>query len=182
MEFLQTLDANAFETINGHVPHPLALLALAISWMGSLGGVVGWLAIVFVGLRRHGQTGVTFCAAAVACAYGVTFFLKHLVARDRPWTVLHAAVTGPHETSFSFPSGHTTASFALATAVAIRWPAAGRIAFALAALVGLSRVAVGMHYPSDVLAGALVGVSVSTLLALAWPRPEGVLGRRVVIS
>ena len=183
MHFFQVLDESVFHAINGHLPSSLQHLALAISWAGGAAAIAGWMLVIFALARRQGQSGAGFCAIATVCATAAAWAVKHVVGRDRPWMTLQdVAVTGPHEISGSFPSAHTTMSFALATAVALRFPKAGPLAFALAALVGISRVAVGMHWPSDVLAGAILGISTSALLAIAWPRPEGVLGRRVVIG
>ena len=82
--------------------------------------------------------------------------------------------------TFSFPSGHATVAFASATILALavprlRWPL-----FALAALIAFSRVYVGVHYPGDVLAGAVLGVGIATalrMLARALRRSEPELPR-----
>jgi undecaprenyl-diphosphatase len=115
---------------------------------------------------------------AVATAATLTSLLKDLVDRARPALAdptLEALVATPG--SPSFPSGHAATAFAAAVAVGafyprLRWPL-----LALAGLVGLSRIYLGVHYWIDVLAGAVLG----TLLALAvvWTtrRVQGWLGR-----
>jgi undecaprenyl-diphosphatase len=103
-------------------------------------------------------------AAAVALA--VNQVIAHLWDRPRPFTehpglthVLAARTTDP-----SFPSDHAAAAFAIAFAVLVFSRRAG-IAFLVgAALIGISRIALGMHYPSDVLAGALVGFGAAALV------------------
>jgi undecaprenyl-diphosphatase len=183
MQFLQLLDESVFRAINGHLPSSLQTVALGISWLGSAAGIAGWLLVIFAGMKRAGTDGAGFCGVAAGLAAGCAWLAKHIVGRDRPWmTLSDVSVAGPHELNGSFPSAHSTMSFALATAVALRWPKTAPFAFFVASLVALSRIAVGMHWPSDVLAGALLGMGISTLLAIAWPRPEGVLGRRVVIG
>lgn len=84
--------------------------------------------------------------------------LKPLVARTRPYDLLGYEILVRRLGDYSFPSGHTSASFAAATAIyAIdrRWGAA---AYVLAALIGFSRLYLGVHFPTDVLAGAVVGI------------------------
>lgn len=102
---------------------------------------------------------------AILLAESLSGAIKQWVERDRP------AVADPEPATlvelpatFSFPSGHATVSFACATVLALavprlRWPL-----FALATLIAFSRVYVGVHYPFDVLAGAVLGVGIATAL------------------
>ncbi len=91
--------------------------------------------------------------------------LKPAVNRPRPFIAhpsLHTA--GARPASGSFPSGHAAESFAGALLLASTWPQARVGIWAVAALVGVSRVYLGVHYPTDVLAGALVGLAVGWLV------------------
>jgi membrane-associated phospholipid phosphatase len=95
-----------------------------------------------------------------------TAVFKRLLGRGRPETLDSSGILGfqhlINDHSFqSFPSGHTTTAFALAYAVGFLWPKAFWPVLALAVAVGVSRVVVGAHFPTDVLAGVAVG----TLLA-----------------
>ena len=72
----------------------------------------------------------------------------------------------PHGSDASFPSDHATAAFAIATAIWLRWRAAGAVALVLAAVLAVGRVAVGVHYPGDVVAGAALGTGAA--VALWW--------------
>jgi undecaprenyl-diphosphatase len=76
--------------------------------------------------------------------------------------VLAARTTDP-----SFPSDHAAAAFAIAFAVFAFSRRAGAVFLAIAALIGLSRIALGMHYPSDVVAGMLVGLASAALVTRA---------------
>ncbi len=111
-------------------------------------GVMGWIA--------HAVTGVLVQG------------LKHGIGRPRPR--LHREeefFTGPSLQSGldAFPSGHASASFAVAAVVARRHPALAWPAFALAGFVSVTRVFRGSHFVSDALAGAVVGLVVGTLAA-----------------
>ena len=101
-----------------------------------------------------------YVGTSVAGAFAVTYGLKYIVGRDRPYERYPDRVH-PYslEDSPSFPSGHTATAFALATSLSIRYPKWYVIApTALwACSVGISRMNEGVHYPSDVLAGAALG-------------------------
>ena len=97
----------------------------------------------------------------------IASLLKHLVDRHRP--PLDDALV-PLPSSSSFPSGHATTAFAAAAVIAILCPRLAKPAFALAALVALSRVYLGVHFTLDVLVGAALGTLIGVLLALGAKR------------
>lgn len=111
--------------------------------------------------------------AAAALALGVNQAIGRLWFRERPFaahpaTLLLAAPSGDP----SFPSDHAAAAFAIAVSVALASRRLGAAFLAAAAAIAVSRVAVGLHYPSDVLAGAAIGAgaAVAATLARRWPR------------
>ena len=90
-----------------------------------------------------------------------TYTIKHAVGRPRPFITYPQEITAYEEIhSNSFPSGHTSYAFATATALSLQYPKWYVIApgYLWASSVGYSRMNLGVHYPSDVLAGALVGI------------------------
>jgi undecaprenyl-diphosphatase len=93
--------------------------------------------------------------------------LKNMIRRPRPADAVESlsAFIQPSD-RFSFPSGHTAAAFVFAVAVTAFFPVWAPLAFALAIAIGLSRVLLGVHFPSDILAGAVLG-SGAALLAFA---------------
>ncbi|MBI1843220.1 MAG: phosphatase PAP2 family protein [Actinobacteria bacterium] len=95
---------------------------------------------------------------AVFAALGATQLLGHVVERARPYDMMPSAqVLISRTTDFSFPSDHATAAGAVAMGLWFVGRRLGLIAVALAVLMALARVYVGAHYPSDVVAGLLVG-------------------------
>ena len=92
---------------------------------------------------------------------------KYAVQRDRPPTIiLDPKPLMEVPTTSSFPSGHTSTSFACAYVISRLAPRLTIPVFVLAALIGFSRVYVGVHYPLDIVGGAALGIGVATALRL----------------
>lgn len=114
--------------------------------------------------RRYARA--SFPLVAVGAAWAASSAIKQLVGRARPDAALHLVA----EHNYSFPSGHATASFALAMALTLYFRSWWTLpAWLLAVLVGASRLYVGVHWPSDVLAGAALGVGVAAAAWALWP-------------
>jgi undecaprenyl-diphosphatase len=109
---------------------------------------------------------------ADAAAEGLASAVKAAVGEHRPH--VSRLVSLPH--SASFPSGHTSIAFACATVLSALAPRAAPAFFALALAIGYSRLYVGVHWPLDVLGGAVLGVATGLLLLSAARRRSG--GRR----
>lgn len=127
-------------------------------------GNSGWfwiaLSLLLVIPQRTRKAGIAAVLAMAIGALITNVTLKNLVARTRPYEViegLRLLIEKPHD--YSFPSGHTSASFAAAMVYYRMAPRKWGIpAVILASLIAFSRLYVGVHYPSDVLGGLLVGV------------------------
>ena len=125
---------------------------------GLLWIVVGIILLISRKTRRWGITLlVTLGITWLICEYGV----KALVARPRPFVLDpgYALIIAP-PSGFSFPSGHTLASFLAATVIAFSPVARGWkiAAWVMAVLIAFSRLYLFVHFPTDVLAGAIIGV------------------------
>lgn len=154
---------------------------------------VGLLNDVFVGLGTVEKLGLLWIVAAVAIGLagglgakrtvllavvtGVTTFaadaaafgVKDLTHRTRPF-VAHPQIHPLYVVhSSSFPAGHAATAFAGAVVLSFVVPRAAPLLLAVAALIGFSRIYVGVHYPTDVLAGAVIGAAVGGIsIALQW--------------
>jgi membrane-associated phospholipid phosphatase len=122
--------------------------------------------------QRMYQQGFWFATVAVSGI--VADIIKVIAGRFRPEKWFHEGLYGFDFFHLSsamtgFPSGHTTTAFALAMALSKFYPKYALIGWGIALAVGVSRVMVGMHYVSDVIAGAIVGVVSVQLLITYWP-------------
>jgi len=158
----------------------LTVLVLLIAWL-NWNGLVWWLAGLLVsrarGFGRRGTFALLTVYLGMVDGWLVAEVLKLVFRRPRPFAAIEGAPMTliDHPSTFSFPSGDVALSVGAAVALSAvaprwRWPA---YLFALAVL--FERVAVGVHYPSDVLAGALVGA----LSGFAAPRVMTLVRRRV---
>ncbi|HNM14780.1 MAG TPA: phosphatase PAP2 family protein [bacterium] len=127
------------------------------------------LSFVATGLLRKDtymrDAGILMTTSAVA-NLAITYSMKAAINRERPYKALNNVHTvGSTERSASFPSGHTSSAFNIATSLSLAYPKWYVIvpSYAWAGVVGYSRIKMGMHYPGDVLAGALIGAGTSYL-------------------
>lgn len=137
------------------------------------------LAFVFVGghTRRATQRAVVAAGLSAGVALALAQVVSRLVERPRPFVADPGAVHlfAQHAADASFPSDHATAAFAIGVALLLRQRAWGVVVLVGATVLAVGRVAMGVHYPSDVLAGALLGAAVA--LALHRPRVRSLINR-----
>ena len=149
LDFLQTI----------HTPLLDKILAFITS-LGNAGIIWIVLAVVLLILPKTRKTGIIVAAALLMDLILCNLILKNLVARVRPYDVNTAiAILIKKPLDFSFPSGHTAASFATMTALFLaKMKKAWIAALVLAVLIAFSRLYFYVHYPTDVLGGAVVGI------------------------
>lgn len=136
-----------------------------ITHLGDSG--IFWIALtlILLAFKRTRRIGLT-CAVSMIIGLVVTnLILKNWVARIRPYEMiegLHLLIE--RQKDFSFPSGHATNSFAAAWVIFCMAPRKyGVPALILACLIAFSRLYVGVHYPTDVLAGTLIGIAAGSV-------------------
>ena len=138
---------------------------IGLSWIGTYGAV--WIAIALVvALAWRRPVVLLLVVVAYVAGNSLSGLGKATIPRHRPFE--HQL--GPPSSTHSFPSGHATTSFACATVLASYVPRLRVPLFVLAALIAISRVYNAMHYPTDVLAGAVLGVLTALLLLAASRR------------
>lgn len=141
----------------------------AFSTLGNAGMLWLVLSVLMLLFRRTRKAGALGLVALVVGFLLCNGLLKPLVHRTRPWLVVEGlrAMVDPGD-AHSFPSGHTCAAFAAAWTwrkhLPRRWM--GQVAVFAAVLMGLSRLYLGVHFPTDVLAGGLVGVLAAQIVSL----------------
>ena len=134
-----------------------------ISALSAHGEIWIVLALVLIAIPKTRRAGVTMAVTLILCLCIGNLTLKPLIARVRPYDVVDVPLLVEKLSDFSFPSGHTLASVGAATALTLyhrRWGAA---ALVLAAVIAFSRLYLFVHYPTDVVAGALLGVGLALL-------------------
>jgi undecaprenyl-diphosphatase len=146
-------------------------LAALLRMASRLGDGPAWLALAPLLPLLFGAAALDAVArlalAGVACAV-TSKALKHAIDRPRPYLTHHGIELGVAPLDrFSFPSGHTLHAVALTAVAVAHFPAVGWVLVPFTLLVAWSRVALGVHYPSDVLAGAAAG-GVIAWATLAW--------------
>lgn len=155
-EWIQTINSNAFLT-------PVLKI---ITTLGEGGIIFILMGLILLVTKKYRKIGFAMLVALVVMVVCNDFILKELFARPRPfnleydwWNEIYKypeIVSRPD--SWSFPSGHTSSAFAAAVAVLWYNRKIGIPTFIFAAIMGFSRIYVQVHYPSDVIAGAIVGI------------------------
>ena len=182
---IQSLDTQLLFFINHNIANPIFdILMPALSQRGYLLIIPFLLAMLLRAAKRKNERGTTYLAAAfwtllISCcavffAEWTEYIVKHAVARTRPCHALQGIrliVACP--SSYSMPSGHALSSFAFA--LPLFYLTRGYIALAwrlyppaLASMVAFSRIYLGVHYPTDVLAGALLGALIGLALSVMY--------------
>ena len=166
IEWAYELDENILLFIQQYVRDDfLTPVMKMITMLGNAGFIWIVFAIVFLIIKKYRRLGVSCCNALILSLLINNIFLKNFIGRSRPFDViseLTPLIAKP--TDYSFPSGHTACSFAVGFLLFRKLPKKyGVPIFLLALLISFSRLYVGVHYPSDVIAGAISGICISFL-------------------
>ncbi len=126
-----------------------------------------WLVIIFIALpslivmitKKHAKLGRMLASSAAVCGLTCALIIKPVVSRLRPYELnTTIAMLVPPEIDASFPSGHTCFAFSAATVCFIYNKKLGIMMYVFASIIAFSRLYLYMHFPTDVLCGALLGI------------------------
>ena len=136
-----------------------------ITLLGNGGAIWILAAVILLCTKKYRKQGVLLLAGLVAGVLVGNVCLKHLIARPRPcWLDSSVQLLIANPTDYSFPSGHTLSSVICATVLTKTDRRFGYAAIPLAALIAFSRLYLYVHFPSDVLAAAVLGVAIGELV------------------
>lgn len=161
-----TLDTQLFFFLNGLAGQSLffdGIIVFFASYLAYLMPVI-FLGLVFFSSYSRREKWILLVvagAASVIARFGVAELIRLFYHRPRPFLVLpdvHALFT---DSAWSFPSGHATFFFAFSTAVYLYNKKWGIGFFVATVLITVSRVIAGVHYPSDIIGGAIIGIIVA---------------------
>ena len=168
--FAENFDLPVLDWIAANLTNPILDKVMPIITAFGNGGIF-WIvfALVLMFIPKYHKAGFSMGAALLMGVVLCNLILKPLVGRIRPFdyqlehfgVTIQLLIATPHD--YSFPSGHTIASFEAATALLIHDRKLGIPAMVLAALVAFSRLYLYVHYPTDVIASILLGVALAFL-------------------
>lgn len=157
--FLLSVDFTILNFIYNHCRAPwLDVFMPLVTKLGNFGAIWIVLALCLLVSRKYRKTGIALCCALVLTVIICNGILKPFVARIRPCDVNKTVkMLIPRPTDFSFPSGHTAMAFASVSTLFFCRRKLWIPSLVLAALIAFSRLYLYVHYPSDILAGMLLG-------------------------
>ena len=175
MDFSLVHDLNGFLVHHDGIEDPLSGYVRAAELL-----FLGMLIVAFVAVggprRRDAQRAVVAAGLSAGLALAIASVMARLVDRPRPFVSHHGVhLFVAHAADPGFPSDHTTAAFAIGVALLLRFRVWGIVTLVFATVLAVGRVALGIHYPTDVLAGAALGAAVA--LGLYAPAVRALLNR-----
>lgn len=125
-------------------------------------------------LRRNTELAIVALTSAIFARLAVTELIRFFYSRPRPFDIFGKEADFiqlvDHVSAASFPSGHAAFSFALAAAVSFYYPKTSILFFLAAVLIGAARITAGIHWPSDILGGAVIGIASAWIVKLIYQK------------
>lgn len=166
--FAQNTDINMLKSINqseSTYKNNFFKVAAESVTIFNIAAPVGLLTAGIVSHDKQLQKDAMYAAGGFVVSTIVTHGMKRVIHRERPYVTYPDIEKRDVGGSYSFPSGHTSAAFCTATSISLLFPKWYVVApaYLYAATVGYARIYQGVHYPSDVLAGAVIGAGTAWL-------------------
>jgi undecaprenyl-diphosphatase len=172
---LLSVDNELLHSLNGFFLHHDVVEDSVVAYVNAaellfLGALLVAFSLVPGAPRRGARRAVVAAGLSAGLALGLAQLLSHAIDRPRPFVADPSGVHvfARHAADPGFPSDHATAAFAIAVAILLRDRRWGAVALAFACVLAAGRVAMGLHYPSDVLGGAVLGAACASAL---WAAP-----------
>ncbi|MCE5304654.1 phosphatase PAP2 family protein [bacterium] len=172
MDLLLSIDQSLFYFLNVTIANPVFDFLMPIITERNNWFVIYFALIVFL-IVKYKQKGLIIVLALLVAVgisdYLTSHIIKEAVGRLRPcWTLQNVHLLVPCGGGKSFPSAHAVNNFSLATVLAYKFKKYQWIFYSVASLIAFSRISVGVHYPLDVIGGALIGAIIGFLIALLF--------------
>ncbi|MBQ8039819.1 MAG: phosphatase PAP2 family protein [Lachnospiraceae bacterium] len=178
MEAFFELDGNILLWIQEYIRNDfLTPIFKFITHLGDEGYVWIAIAVLLLFVKNYRKVGLMVGGSLLGSLLFNNMIVKNIVARPRPYRMMEElTILIPEPGEYSFPSGHTSSSFAAGVVLYLMLPKKyGIPAMVLAFLIGISRLYVGVHYPTDVLGGMVMGA----LLAVETVKITEVIEKKV---
>lgn len=166
------MDIAILEWINNnlHASNTLTSIFAFITNLGDVGFIWLLLSLILMMFKNTRKAGLVMIISLGVNYLMVDIFLKHVFVRTRPYFISDEIMSFLKSigfklpSSYSFPSGHSSSSFSVAFALFLYNKKWGTPSLVLASLIAFSRLYFGVHYPTDVLAGVMIGIIVAYLV------------------
>lgn len=167
MEIIHNVDIWILNFINNNLHNSfMDKLMIFFSSIGNSGLIWILISLILIAMPKYRKIGIMALCTLILTTILGEVILKNLVKRGRPFTtIIDFKLLVATPSSYSFPSGHTGSSFAVAGILANKLKKSRFYVYALATLIAFSRLYLYVHYPSDILGGIILG-SVSDYIIL----------------
>ena len=174
MELINSFDSGVIEFIQNNLHNPIMdKVMIFITGLGDAGFIWILIGLALLINKKYRRVGIMVLGALALGSILGEGLLKNIIQRDRPFINMEGIkmlINAP--TTYSFPSGHTTSSFAAAGVLAMNFKNKSIYIFALATLIAFSRIYLGVHFPTDIIAAIILGLSCSYISLLAGKKIE----------